>query len=163
MQQKILILNKMKKICYLILPLFFGYTLLQTICNTSIPLAVARGESMQPHIYEGDILLFQGVPPDEIQVGDIIFFEVPLEMRDILPEKITHRVIEINYDSNGIFFRTQGDNALPDTYEVRSSAVLGKNIVIIPYVGFIFIILQTPLGIGVIILLFITNEYRRNR
>ena len=117
---------------------------------------------MQPYINEGDILIFQGVPPEHIQIGDIIFFKVPLEMRDILPERITHRVIEINQDSNGIFFRTQGDNALPDTYEVRSSDILGKNIAIIPYIGMIFILLQTPLGMGAVLVLFIANEYRGN-
>jgi len=161
-QQKVIILNKIKKFCYLILPLFFGFTMLQVVCNTTMPLAVARGQSMQPNIHEGDILIFQGVPPDEIQVGDIIFFEVPMEMRDILPERITHRVIEINQDSKGIFFRTQGDNAPPDTYEVRSSDILGKNIAIIPYIGMIFILLQTPLGMGAIVVLFIINEYRGN-
>ena len=161
-QQKVIILNKIKKFCYLILPLFFGFTMLQVVCNTTMPLAVARGQSMQPNIHEGDILIFQGVPPDEIQVGDIIFFEVPMEMRDILPERITHRVIEINQDSKGIFFRTQGDNAPPDTYEVRSSDILGKNIAIIPYIGMIFILLQTPLGMGAIVALFIINEYRGN-
>jgi len=161
-QQKVIILNKIKKFCYLILPLFFGFTMLQVVCNTTMPLAVARGQSMQPNIHEGDILIFQGVPPDEIQVGDIIFFEVPMEMRDILPERITHRVIEINQDSKGIFFRTQGDNAPPDTYEVRSSDILGKNIAIIPYIGMIFILLQTQLGMGAIVALFIINEYRGN-
>lgn len=158
--QKVLFLNKIKKFCYFILPLFFGFTLLQIVCNTSMPLAVARGHSMQPNIHEGDILIFQGIPPAEIQIGDIIFFEVPLNMRDLLPERITHRVIEINQDSDGLFFRTQGDNAPPDTYEVRSSDVYGKNIVIIPYIGMIFIILQTPLGMGAVIVLFILNEYR---
>ena len=161
-QQKVILLSKIKKFCYFILPLFFGFTLLQIVCNTSMPLAVARGVSMQPNIREGDILLFQGVPPDEIQVGDIIFFKVPMEMRDILPERITHRVIEINQDSKGIFFRTQGDNAPPDTYEVRSSDILGKNIAIIPYIGMIFILLQTPLGMGAVLVLFIANEYRGN-
>ena len=159
-QQKVIILNKIKKFCYFILPLFFGFTMLQIVCNTSMPLAVARGQSMHPNIHEGDILIFQGVPPDEIQVGDIIFFEVPQDMRDILPERITHRVIEINHDSHGIFFRTQGDNAPPDTYEVRSSDVLGKNIAIIPYIGMIFLLLQTPLGMGAVVVLFIINEYR---
>jgi len=160
--KKVIILSKIKKFCYLILPLFFGFTILQSVCNTSMPLAVARGQSMQPYINEGDILIFQGVPPEQIQIGDIIFFKVPLEMRDILPERITHRVIEINQDSNGIFFRTQGDNAPPDTYEVRSSDILGKNIAIIPYIGMIFILLQTPMGMGVVLVLFIANEYRGN-
>lgn len=147
---KYIYLNKIKKICILLLPLFSGYYLLQTVCNTSIPLAVARGQSMQPNVKEGDILVFQGVPPEELRVGDIIFFTVPPEMSDILPERITHRIIEVNQDSNGIFFRTKGDNAPPDTYEVRSESVIGKNIAIIPYVGIIFIILQTPLGFLVV-------------
>ena len=83
-----------------------------------------------------------------------------MNMLDILPERITHRVIEINQDQDGIYFRTQGDNAPPDTYEVRSSDVLGKNIAIIPYIGMIFIILQTPIGMGAVVVLFIINEYR---
>jgi len=138
-QQKVILLSKIKKFCYFILPMFFGFTMLQIVCNTSMPLAVARGQSMQPNIHE-----------------------VPMNMRDILPERITHRVIEINHDTNGIFFRTQGDNAPPDTYEVRSNAILGKNIAIIPYIGMIFILLQTPLGMGAVVVLFIVNEYRGN-
>ena len=155
-------LNKIKKICIFLFPLFFGFTLLQTVTNTSMPLAVARGHSMQPLVNEGDILVFQGVSPEELRVGDIIFFEVPLEMRDILPERITHRIIEVNQDSNGIFFRTQGDNAPPDTYEVRSDSVIGKNIAIIPYLGIIFIYLQTPIGIGVVAALLLLNGFRRS-
>ena len=146
-----LILLKIKKLCIFIFPLFFGFSLLQIVCNTSMPLAVSQGRSMQPLINEGDILLFQGVPAEEIKVGDIILFEVPPEMMDLLPSLITHRVTDVIQDHRGIHFRTKGDNALPDTYEVPSDKVFGVNVAILPYLGLVFLYVQTPIGIGVIL------------
>ncbi len=148
---KYLYLLKVKKLCLFIFPLFFGFSLLQVVCNTSMPLAVSQGRSMQPMINEGDVLLFQGIPAEEILVGDIIIFEVPPEMRDLLPPRITHRVTEIIRDNRGIHFRTKGDNAPPDTYEVPSSMVQGVNVAIFPYIGLILLYIQTPLGIGLIL------------
>jgi signal peptidase I len=146
-----LYLLKVKRLCIFIFPLFFGFSLLQVVCNTSMPLAVTQGSSMQPLINEGDLLLFQGIPAEEIQVGDIIIFEVPLEMRDLLPPRITHRVTEIIRDNRGIHFRTKGDNAPPDTYEISSDKILGVNIAIFPYIGLFFLYIQTPIGIGLIL------------
>lgn len=162
--KKYIFLKKVKQICIFLLPFFFGFSVLQIAFNTSMPIAIAKGRSMQPIINEGDMLLFKGIPPEEMKIGDIIFFKVPPEMRDILPEQITHRIIEINHDSDGIYFRTQGDNAPPDTYLVRSDDIFGKNVAIIPYLGLLLIYVQTPLGIGVVSALIIINDYgRRSR
>jgi len=144
-------LIKFKRLCLFLFPLFFGFSLLQVVCNTSMPLAVSQGRSMQPLINEGDLLLFQGVPAEEIQVGDIILFEVPPEMRDLLPPRITHRVTEVIRDNRGIHFRTKGDNAPPDTYEVPSTMVQGINVAIFPYIGLVLIYIQTPIGIGFVL------------
>ena len=151
LDSRYLYLFKVKKLCLFLFPLFFGFSLLQVVCNTSTPLAVSQGRSMQPLIKEGDLLLFQGVPAEEIQVGNIILFETPLEMRDLLPPRITHRVTEIIRDNRGIHFRTKGDNAPPDTYEVPSGMVLGVNVAIFPYIGLVLLYIQTPLGIGLIL------------
>ena len=84
-------------------------------------------------------------------MGDIILFEVPSEMMDLLPSLITHRVTDVIQDHRGIHFRTKGDNAPPDTYEVPSDKVFGVNVAILPYLGLVFLYVQTPIGIGVIL------------
>ena len=155
-----LYLIKVKRLCLFLFPLFFGFSILQVVCNTSMPLAVSQGRSMQPLINEGDLLLFQGVPAEEIQVGDVIIFEVPLEMRDLLPPRITHRVTEVIRDTRGIHFRTKGDNAPPDTYEVPGGKVLGLNVAIFPYVGLVLLYIQTPLGMGLILAVVLVTSGR---
>ena len=157
-----LYLHKIKRLCIFLFPLFFGFSLLQIICNTSMPLAISQGRSMTPLINEGDILLFQGIPAEEIKVGDIILFEVPPEMTDLLPPRITHRVTNIIRDQRGIRFRTKGDNAPPDTYEVPSGKVLGVNVAILPYLGLVFLYVQTPIGIGLVLATILVTRSRSN-
>lgn len=144
-------LSNIKRLCIFLFPVFFGFTLLQLVCNTSIPIAVSQGQSMEPIIKEGDVLIFQGIPVEDIQIGDVIIFDVPIEMNGLLPPKITHRVIDVITDDRGIFFRTKGDNAPPDTYEIPASHVHGVNIASLPYLGLFFLYIQSPLGLCVIL------------
>jgi len=85
---RLLLLSKVKKLCLCFLPLFLGYLFLQNTLNIEEPLAVSTGRSMEPNIREGDILVFRGVTPEEIEVGDVILFEVPEEMGELLPPRI---------------------------------------------------------------------------
>ena len=158
-----LVLLKVKKICLFFLPLFIGYLFLQTTLGISEPLAVSTGRSMEPSIHEGDILVYKGITAEEVVVGDIILFEVPDEMRDLLPPRITHRVIEIREVSGEIVFRTKGDNAPLDTYELPASNVIGKNVAVIPYVGMIILLAKNPYGVAAIIALLIISKSRGNR
>lgn len=109
--------------------------------NTSTPMVTVLSESMAPHIHRGDLLFIQGVPTENIGVGDIIVYEKPN-----IPYPIIHRVIYIYPDGA---FQTKGDNnQVPDQWKVQPSWVVGKVIeiknqpLIIPKVGYLKIFLM---------------------
>lgn len=154
-------LGKVKKLCLFLLPFMVGYMALQGVLHTSEPLAVSRGYSMEPTIREGDILVFRGVSAEEVKVGDVILFQVPDEMVGLLPERITHRVVEIRKEAGVTYFRTKGDNAPLDTFEVPADKVVGVNIAVVPYVGAPILFAQSPLGVGTIMVLIVASERRR--
>jgi len=157
---RLMLLSKVKKLCLCFLPLFLGYLLLQNTLNIEEPLAVSTGRSMEPNIREGDILVFRGVTPEEIEVGDVILFEVPKEMGELLPPRITHRVIEKRREGDDIVFRTKGDNAPLDTYEIPAANVVGLNVAVIPFVGLPLLYAQRPVGMIVILFLVVAPQFR---
>ena len=97
--------------------------------------------SMEPAIPTGSILVSRTVAADEIQVGDIITFSGSGRGRFI-----THRVTAIER-TNGIFFTTKGDaNNTEDPFTIPDENVVGKVLVHIPLLGFLFSFLKTPFG-----------------
>ncbi len=159
-RDRLLLLSKIKKLCLCFLPLFLGYLFLQNTLKIDDPIAVSTGRSMEPNIREGDILVFRGVSAEEIDVGDVILFDVPKEMEELLPPRITHRVIEIKRENGDIYFRTKGDNAPLDTYEIPASNVVGLNVAVIPYVGLPLLFAQRPVGMMVILFLVVAPRFR---
>jgi len=47
--------------------------------STDMPIVAVESNSMIPTFYKGDILVLQGVPADQIMVGDIIVFSPPMK------------------------------------------------------------------------------------
>jgi signal peptidase len=97
--------------------------------------------SMEPAIPTGSILVSRTVASDSINVGDIITFSGSGKGRFI-----THRVTAIER-TNGIVFTTKGDaNNAEDPYPVPAENVVGKVLVHIPFLGFLFSFVKTPFG-----------------
>jgi len=100
--------------------------------STPIPVVAVESNSMVPTFQRGDILVLQGVKAEELKVGDIIVFS---------PEgqavPVVHRIIEINPDGT---FQTKGDaNTRQLSFEIRirPDQIRGKEILILPYLGWI--------------------------
>jgi len=111
--------------------------------HTSKPILVVEGVSMEPTLHEGDILIVKGVPPEDIEVGDIIVFESSESTPHISPNKtVVHRVIDIRYDEeqDQYFYLTKGDNnktnPIPDGW-VPHEDVYGVVILVIPRIGIV--------------------------
>ena len=128
--------------------------------NTSIPITVVSGRSMEPTYYEGDILIVQGVPVSNIVCGDhntrngsVIVYKRSYD--NLL---IVHRVtgIRYNYSGSGIYeFETWGDNnPIPDGWQPQSS-VMGIVILRIPWLGWASLMFTKypVIGISIIVLL----------
>jgi len=148
----------------IIIILFFASNfMLRFILRTSCPLSVVVSGSMYPTLKVGDLLVVEGVNPEELEIGDIIVFHNPVNPGEL----IVHRIIEIVRGEDGLlYFGTKGDaNSLPDKYRwgkmVSEELIEGKVLFVIPSIGWLRIILDpllTPPVLYVILgfLIFIT-------
>ena len=76
---------------------------------------------------KGDVLIIKGVNRDELEVGDVIVYNIDSEGRGI---PIVHRIIKI--DKNEIV--TKGDhNIVEDQWNIGK--IRGKAVFVIPYIG----------------------------
>ena len=125
------------------------------------PLMVVASESMVPALQVGDVIVVQGgFTSSEIEAapapeGDIIVFREPGDPMHF----IVHRAIN---KTNGSF-ETKGDNNyIKDPWLVSENNIIGKVIGRIPLVGYLFLLLRTPLGLLAfitLILIFLFQEY----
>lgn len=98
-----------------------------------MPLSVLTG-SMRPHLPPGTLVVIKPTPVEEIEVGDVITFQIESGRSAV----VTHRVIERSVDSASgeVRFTTQGDaNNTPDPEPVRPVQVRGTVWYAIPYLG----------------------------
>jgi len=93
-------------------------------------LAIATG-SMVPTLVRGDLVVIQHAAVSQIAIGTIIAYR-----STCLPSPVVHRVIAISVGANGTTYTTKGDaNPSPDRCPVPYSAVLGRVVSIVPYLG----------------------------
>lgn len=135
----------------------FGIYLL----NTVAPFVPIAGNSMEPELKRGSLILIESLSPPQVKEGDIIVFNVPPPMQEHYnyPPMVTHRVIEVNTEG-GITFRTKGDNTSEDPFTVLASDLRGGVGKQIPYLGYGIFFLQSRQGfIFMIIALFLFGVY----
>ena len=91
--------------------------------------------SMEPNIKVYDVILDVRVDDGhDVKVGDVITFISTGSLTNGMT--ITHRVVEIIEDEEGIKFRTRGDNNnSPDVSLVRPNEIIGKAVLKIPQLG----------------------------
>ena len=106
--------------------------------------------SMEPNINVNDVVIIKEVSQNEINTGDIISFVVN-------GETITHRIINIERNSNGdLIYTTQGDNNnIEDKEKITFENIEGKYIGKIPKIGKIIIALKSKITLGVVIAILI--------
>ena len=91
--------------------------------------------SMEPTIKVYDVILDEKVEdPHTIQKGDVITFVSTSFISQGMT--VTHRVVDVVDNGNGVEFITQGDNNLePDSDTAKAYNVLGKVVMKIPQLG----------------------------
>ncbi len=100
--------------------------------------------SMEPTIPVGAQVVVLKVSADEIRVGDIITFDRPSNPGVL----VTHRVITVEPDGKGgTQWITKGDhNSVPDSWRIPATGYGYRYAFHVPYVGYVFAMLQSPLG-----------------
>lgn len=110
--------------------------------------------SMENTLSIGDIIFVK--EQDEINVDDIIAFEEKKAM-------VTHRVIDIIEENGKTYYKTKGDaNTAIDTVLTSKEDVKGVYIFKIPKIGFVILLLQTPLGIIILLTLILVIYFYLN-
>ena len=121
--------------------LLTGYLMLMAVNNTTSPLVITRGTSMEPTYHEGDLLTLRRVAPVDIAVGDVIVFDISGDAKSAnLPDLVAHRITKITARGGKFVYHTQGDNSDPDPFTVESSQVRGVVIGNLGPIGRLFLI-----------------------
>lgn len=114
--------------------------------------ATVLSASMRPTIAEGSVVVLTPVPAEQLQVGDVLMYRIPVEDRRV----VTHRVVELVERGDRPVVRTKGDaNNAPDTWVARlESEPLWQVRAAVPYLGHAVQALRAPqlrlLSIGVV-------------
>jgi len=127
------------------------------ISNNWTPLMVVTTRSMEPTLSSGDLIYVKGVAPSDLKVGDVITFKPPTKY--ISGTLITHRIVDISYETNEINFKTKGDNnPATDPWTVTTSDIIGRQTFVLKAIGTYFLWMQTPAGpttLGVVLVLYL--------
>lgn len=108
-------------------------------------LRIVQSGSMSPAISTGSLVVI--CPSQSYEIGDVITFQTPGAR---VPT--THRIIADEIIAGRRFFITKGDaNEDADARRVSQSAVEGKVVLAVPYLGYILDFARTPLGFLAII------------
>ena len=114
---------------------------------SNIKLFTIVGESMNPNLKSGDLIIVKKLPIEKIRIGDIVSFKEGSLI-------ITHRIKDIVDDK----YITLGDNnILEDKYLIDAEKILGKYIFSIPKGDYILSFAKSPIFTAMIFLLFLTN------
>jgi signal peptidase len=108
--------------------------------------------SMQPSITAGSLILTKRLPQKDYQVGDVVTFF----SRDRQKGLVTHRIIGLKNNQQGIpVMETKGDaNTNGDPWQIGLGNIVGKEMVSIPYLGYLLSPVGTRLGFSVLAPLF---------
>lgn len=141
---------KLAIIVFALLPVVV-FTLLTSKTNliANIRSFVVLTGSMSPTISQGSLIYVQKTA--QYNSGDIISFE------NVAKQTVTHRIASVVKKDNKVFYQTKGDaNNSTDSTLVEASAVIGKSVFFVPYVGNGITFLKTPLGFTGLIIFPIT-------
>jgi signal peptidase len=106
---------------------------------------IVMSGSMEPAIKVGSMVAVRPLEPEEVQPGDIITFR-----SERGSTVATHRVSRVDTE-NGLLFYTKGDaNDIEDPSPVDPRNLVGKVVLTVPHLGYMFAYARTPQGAGVL-------------
>lgn len=146
-----------KTFIIIVLLAFILVVFLQRFSNNKLSLfnyrifAVATG-SMKPKYNIGDVLISKDVEPSKLKVGDNISY---LGTQSNFKGKvITHQIVKIEKDEDGkLLFHTKGIANLVEDPVVKESQVYGKVIYKTILLSYIYKLVSTSTGFGLIIVI----------
>ena len=116
---------------------------------------IVNTNSMEPTIKTGDIIIIKKVNSQSLNQGDVITFNQDGEV-------ITHRITKINLDEIDGQYITKGDNNnIEDTFKTKYENIIGKEILVIPYLGKVLQALDNQIIILIIFLIILILAFAK--
>jgi signal peptidase I len=145
-----------------------GYSIQDVTSGMFSPFMAVSSQSMQPVLNYGDLILVRREQAENIEVGDIIAFNVPSPYNLVAQSPTVHKVVEKLNENGEIYFKTKGDNnPTEDQWTVPAKNVIGKYVGKAPYIGLAALFLGGPFGLAVISVLitlsFIYPYFKKKR
>lgn len=135
--------NYITSIFFVLVFILIGLVHITHFDLTRLPLAirVVESGSMQPRIPVGSLIITRQIGPNQIRSGNVISFKVNNEI-------LTHRIISVSKNDKGVKLETKGDNSTSkDPGFISEVDVLGKLVLVIPYLGYVLLFFQRPAGL----------------
>jgi len=144
--------------CYVSMMAMTGYTIQDVTSGKFLPFLAVSSQSMQPVLNYGDLILVIREQAENIEVGDIIAFNVPSPYDRMAPSPTVHRVVDKGSENGRMYFRTKGDNnSDADPWSVPVEDLLGKYAGKVPYLGLAVLSLKSFFGVALVAVLLTTS------
>ncbi len=150
------LMNTVENVVFAVLFVAVVILLISVIMGTS-PFFFVQGISMHPTLENGDLIVIDRTPFDNLKIGDIIIYNKP----EMYPEPVVHKIIKITFINQEEFLFTKGDNnQFQDPLPISRNEYKAKYIGIrIPYAGFVGRALAPPVNYIIIVLLILYLIY----
>jgi signal peptidase len=117
---------------------------------------------MEPSVPRGSVVFVQPMAPTNAHIGDVITFAVNGEANNL----VTHRVVQVEQDDQGLALRTEGDaNNTEDVWRVRASDTVGRVVLWVPMAGFVMAAASLPLvriaTVALLLVVLVAQLFRR--
>jgi len=139
--------NKILENIFLILAILVGAFMLLTkfYPDFKYGLYIVKSGSMSPKISIGSIIIDK--EEASYKKSDIITFKNDSRV-------VTHRIINKVVENKKIKYKTKGDaNTESDLKLVNKEDILGKVVLVVPFLGYFFIFIKTNLGIFLFVII----------
>ncbi len=124
-----------------------GYLAAIFLLGTNPPATPILGHSMNPTLFEGDLVLLKSTNPANLKVGDVIGFRITPgnQAKYGLPANFVHRISGIQGSGGSIQLSTKGDNnPTPDAFTTMGDNVTGVMVFHLPRAGYVLMFMGTP-------------------
>ena len=131
-----------------VLVLLLVYSGLSAYSGNFLPIRLVKGDSMEPTLNAGDVILLKSVPFSDIEDGDIVAYKAPVAAEaGNGPGTILHRVQRAGVQNGSNVLFTKGDNSTADPWPVTPGLVQGELVLRVPWVGRPVLFLTSKKGI----------------
>ncbi len=127
-----------------------GYLVSALVLRVNPPVLAIQSQTMNPTIRQGDLAIIKSIDTRLIKPGDIVAIKLTGQEQSKyqLPSEIIRRIVKITRSNSTELFLTKGDgNPANDPFSVNPSAVSGKVIGSIPFLGFPILFFSSQQGI----------------